>query len=303
MSENPCVLCGALAREVVFEVRVGEVEAGRRFRLVRCRFCQLVMTEPRVAGPELEAHYGGDYWGRARPDDLAWVRRDQRYRTAFLARFRRQGRLLDVGCGLGLFLLALDPQRWERYGLEAMPVPYQEAAGRLGADRIIRGELTGAPEASGLSREPFDVITFWDVLEHLANPRATLEKAFRLLRPGGLVLLSLPNFSSYQARRFREDWYALSLPHHFYHFTPATLTKLLAAAGFRLHTLEDRFGEENYHALKHSLLNRLKRRYGARAGRVRYYLLKPFLRPWEWLSRHLAGGSHLLVCAERPPTA
>ncbi|MFQ5845460.1 MAG: class I SAM-dependent methyltransferase, partial [Planctomycetota bacterium] len=176
-----------------------------------------------------------------------------------------------------------------------------DAASRLGADRLVRPDLPAAPEASGLPREPFDVITFWDVLEHLANPRAALEAAFRRLRPGGLVLLSLPNFASYQARHFREDWYALSLPHHLYHFTPATLTKLLEAAGFRVRVLEDRFGQENYHALKHSLLNRMTRRYGPRAGRVRYYLLKPFLHPWERVSTRFAGGSHLAVCAERPP--
>lgn len=294
MGEEPCVLCGALAREVVLEVRLGP---GESFRLLRCSLCQLVRTEPQLKPDQLEPHYGRGYWGRTRADDLAWVRRDQRHRTAFLARFRRQGRLLDVGCGLGLFLLALDPARWDRHGLEAMPLPYQEAARMLGAERIVAGELITA----GLARGEFDVVTFWDVLEHLPNPRAALAEAARLLRPGGLVLLTLPNFASYQARRFGEDWYALSLPHHLYHFTPTTLTRLLEPTGFRVHVLEDRFGHENYHALKHSLLNRLTRGYGPRAGRLRYYLLKPFLHPWEWVSTRLGGGSHLRVCAERLP--
>lgn len=299
MNAEPCVLCGALNRERVFEVTLAQSDPVRTFRLLRCSFCQLVTTEPRLVGHELEAHYQRDYWGRTRADDLAWVRRDQRHRTAFLQRFCRQGHVLDVGCGMGLFLLALDPARWERCGLEAMPVPYQEAVRHLGSERIFFGELTGA----SLPREQFDVVTFWDVLEHLTNPRAALEAAFRLLRPGGFVLLTLPNFASYQARRFREDWYALSLPHHLYHFTPTTLTRLLEATGFRVRVLEDRFGQENYHALKHSLLNSMTRRYGPRPGRLRYYLLKPFLHPWEWFSTRLAGGSHLAACAERLPAA
>ena len=297
MTGQPCVLCGGLDREPVLEVTLNQRDTPQTFRLLRCSSCRLVMTEPRLAGGELGAHYGHEYWGRTDADNPAWVRRNQRPRTTFLDRYRRQGRLLDVGCGLGLFLLALDPERWERYGLEVMPVPYQEAVRRLGPDRIVAAELTTA----ALPREHFDVVTFWDVLEHLPNPCAALKEAFRLLRPGGLVLLRLPNFSSYQARRFRQDWYALSLPHHLYHFTPATLTRLLEVTGFRMRALENCFGQENYHALKHSLLNRMTRRHGARGGRLRYFLLKPFLHPWEWISTRLGGGSSLQVCAERLP--
>lgn len=295
MSEAPCVLCGTLEREPVLEITLNQSNRPQTFRLLRCCSCRLVMSDPRLSGDELEAYYRQDYWGRVRAEDLDWVRRSQRPRTAFLDRFLSAGRLLDVGCGQGLFLLALDPARWERYGLEVMPVPYQEATSRLGRDRIVAAELT----AAGLPGEHFDVITFWDVLEHLPNPRAALAEAFRLLRPGGLVLLRLPNFSSYQARRFGEDWYALSLPHHFYHFTPTTLTWLLKVTGFRVRAMEPCYGQENYHSLKHSLLNRMIRRHGRRGGRLRYSLLKPFLHPWEWISTRLGGGSSLQVCAER----
>jgi SAM-dependent methyltransferase len=194
---------------------------------------------------------------------------------------------------LGLFLLALDPASWDRYGLEPMPEPRAEAGRGLGLDRVFAGEL----ESQALAGERFDVITFWDVLEHLPDPRGALEAAGRLLRPGGVVLLSLPNFSSYQARHFREDWYALRFPGHLHHFTPATLGRLLEAAGLRLRTLDDRFHRENYHHLKHSLLARLTRRYGP-AGRLPYYFLKPLFHPWERLSTWWGGGSHLLVAAE-----
>jgi hypothetical protein len=86
-----------------------------------------------------------------------------------------------------------------------------------------------------------------------------------------------------------------------YHFTPATWTRLMEATGFRRRALENCFGQENYHALKHSLLNRMTRRHGARGGRLRYFLLRPFLHPWEWISTRLGGGSSLQVCAERLP--
>ena len=72
-------------------------------------------------------------------------------------------------------------------------------------------------------------------------------------------------------------------------------------AKFFAYVLQDHFGVENYHALKHSLFKHLTRHYGISGGRRRYYLLKLFLHPWEWISTRVGGGSHLGVCAERPP--
>src|SRR2546425_4529790 len=203
MSGEPCVLCGKPVSEPVLQVTpegMDGTHTPRTFTLLRCNSCGLVMTAPR---------------------------------TAFLERFRREGRLLDVGCGLGLFLLALDPARWERYGLEVMPAAHQEAARRLGADRIVTAELTAAE----FPPEHFDVVTFWDALEHLPDPVRALNAAFRLLRPGGLALLRLPNFAGYAARRFRQDWYELAIPYHAYHFTPATLARALEATGFEVRAL------------------------------------------------------------------
>jgi len=289
-----CALCGSADADSVLEKTVNGPGAALSLRLLRCRSCQLVRTEPQLAAPALEPYYREEYWGGLESDDPDWIRRDQRYRTAFLHRFRSEGSVLDVGCGLGFFLRALDPHRWDRYGVEPMPVPYRQAAGSLGAERIFNRELT----TSGLPPAKFDVITFWDSLEHLPNPRAVLQEARRLLRPGGMVLIGLPNFASYQARHFGEDWFALSLPHHLYHYTQASLTKLLEACGFRVRLAEDRTGLENYHALKHSLLNRMTRLHGPRGGRLLYYAAKPLLHPWEWISTRLGGGSSLQVCAE-----
>ena len=296
VSEESCVFCKKPLHEAVLETTLKGTASPRTFKLLRCDGCGLVATTPRLPKSELEAYYQAEYWGRASADDLAWVRRDQRPRTAFLERFRREGRLLDVGCGLGLFLLALDPRRWDRYGLEAMPAAYQEAVPRLGADHIVKGELTAAEFPAG----HFDVMTFWDVLEHLPDPVAALRQAFCLLRPGGLLLLRLPNFAGYTARRFGEDWYELALPYHLYHFTPATLTRLLEASGFKVRVVEASLGTQHYHALKHSLLRRLTRLHGPSSGRLRYYLLKPLLHPWEWVSTHWGGGSSMQVAAERP---
>jgi len=292
-----CALCGSTDAEPILEKRMNGRGGEMLFRLWRCAACRLVRTEPQLTSQALEPYYAEEYWGEGGVEavDEDWIRRDQQYRTGFLYRFRSDGSILDVGCGLGFFLRALDASRWERYGIEPMPVPYREAARALGSGRVRHTELI----AAGLPSDKFDVVTFWDSLEHLPNPRAILQEAGRLLGPGGIVLIGLPNFGGYQARHFGEDWFGLSLPHHFFHYTRETLRSLLAKCGFRVRAMEDRAGPENYHALKHSLLNGFTRRHGRRAGRLRYYAAKPFLHPWEWFSTRLGGGSSLQVCAER----
>lgn len=293
----PCALCGGTDAKLVLEKRISGPAGELPFRLWQCLSCDLVRTEPQLTPRELEPCYAEEYWGEAGmiPVSEDWIRRDQQYRTGFLSRFRSQGSVLDVGCGLGFFLRALDSNRWERHGIEPMPVPYREASRALGSDCIRNSDLISAQLSSGR----FDAITFWDSLEHVPNPRAILKEAARLLRPGGVVVIGIPNYGGYQARHFGEDWFGLSLPHHFYHYTRATLTKLLGACGFRVRVMEDRAGVENYHALKHSLLNRLTRVHGRHGGRLRYYGVKPLLHPWEWISTRRSGGSSLQVCAER----
>jgi 2-polyprenyl-3-methyl-5-hydroxy-6-metoxy-1,4-benzoquinol methylase len=292
-----CALCGSTDAEPILGKRINGTGGDQLFRLWRCAVCNSVRTEPQLTPQALEPYYAEEYWGEGGVQAVGegWIRRDQRHRTGFLRRFRSGGSILDVGCGLGFFLRALDSKQWDRYGIEPMPVPYREAARALGSERIFNSELL----AAGLPSSKFDVVTFWDSFEHLPNPRAILQEAGRLLRPGGIVLIGLPNFGGYQARHFGEDWFGLSLPHHFYHYTSETLAKLLEKCGFRARVMEDRAGAENYHALKHSLLNRFTRRHGRRAGRLRYYMAKPFLHPWEWVSTRLGGGSSLQVCAAR----
>jgi len=236
-----CPLCGGTEAEFVLQKIVTGSGAALPFRLWRCRGCDLVRTEPQLAPAALEPFYSGEYYGGISAADPEWIRRDQRTRTRFLERFRSQGRILDVGCGLGFFLRALDANRWDRNGIEPMPVPFREASAALGSDRITNSEL----RAARLPSATFDVVSFWDSLEHLPDPRAELQEAHRLLRPGGLALIGLPNFGSYQARHFGEDWYGLSLPHHLCHYTRATLTRLLESCGFRVRVVENRTGAEN----------------------------------------------------------
>jgi SAM-dependent methyltransferase len=139
---------------------------------------------------------------------------------------RAPGRLLDVGSGRGDLGVTLSD--WDVTGLEPSPEACAEARAR--GVPTIEGTLTTA-QVEG----PFDALVFQHSLEHVAEPLDDLHAARELLAPSGLVLISLPNFGSWHARRFRSDWFHLDLPRHRSHFTARGITELLTRAGFTVH--------------------------------------------------------------------
>jgi SAM-dependent methyltransferase len=149
-------------------------------------------------------------------------------REAAIIPFVGQGKLLDVGCGTGKDLLRLQDAGWAVTGVEINPYAASLARARLGCE-IVVGHFDEAP----LDGRQFDAVRLSHVLEHLPSPRQSLEKARRLLRPGGLLWLEVPNAGSVERRLFRRYWWPWDLPRHLYHFTPTTLVRLLRDVGFR----------------------------------------------------------------------
>src|ERR1700741_3691624 len=141
-----CPLCGSLDAKAILEKKIDGGGEALHFRFWRCAACGLVRTEPQLTPKELEPYYAEEYWGEGgiEATDENWIIRDQRHRTGLLRRFRSEGSVLDVGCGLGFFLRALHPKQWDRYGVEPMPVPYREAARSLGSNRVHNDELIAA---------------------------------------------------------------------------------------------------------------------------------------------------------------
>ena len=139
---------------------------------------------------------------------------------------RRPGRLLDVGCGNGVFLLRARAAGWKVEGLE--PDPIAAAAGRQAGLDITEGFLEGVAP-TGL----FDAITASHVIEHVHQPGRFLERIFALLRPDGQVWLATPNAHSVGRRWYGPYWRGLEPPRHMTVLSPRALVLLLQRAGFQ----------------------------------------------------------------------
>jgi 2-polyprenyl-3-methyl-5-hydroxy-6-metoxy-1,4-benzoquinol methylase len=138
------------------------------------------------------------------------------------------GAVLDVGCGRGDLGAALVRRGWHVTGID--PSAHACAVARM---RGLETQVATL-ESATLTADSFDAVVMSHSLEHVPAPRADLARVRRLLRPGGLLLISVPNFASWQRELFGSEWFALDLPRHRTHFTPQSLEQALRGEGFEL---------------------------------------------------------------------
>jgi SAM-dependent methyltransferase len=192
------------------------------FTVVRCVDCGLVRVNPRPIEADIHRYYH-DHFYRARETPEEALRTMEPRARAMAQHLRRypRGRLLDIGCFRGEFMEYMRAtDGWEVAGVEFS----QRPPNYYGLD-IFYGDLANAPYAE----ESFDVVTIWAVLEHVYDPSALLGRVRRLLRPGGTVIVLVPNFNSIPARFMRHD----DVPRHVTMFTRRTLGRMLRANGLR----------------------------------------------------------------------
>lgn len=140
----------------------------------------------------------------------------------------KQGEILDIGCGTGAFLHHMQLQGWQVTGLE----PDEHA--RHNAKTLYN--ITPAPitELFSLPAAQYDAITMWHVLEHVHDLHAYLAHIPSLLKPGGALLIAVPNYTSSDASFYKEHWAAYDVPRHLYHFSPASMEILLEQHGIAI---------------------------------------------------------------------
>ena len=139
----------------------------------------------------------------------------------YFKRYRRNNRILDVGCGIGYFLEIAKKRGWDVYGSE-----YTEEAVETCTKKGILMNL-GALKASDYESNFFDIITSFEVIEHINNPVSEIKTIHQILRPGSLVYLTTPNFNSLSRYILKDKWDIIRYPEHLCYYTPSTLFYLL----------------------------------------------------------------------------
>jgi len=222
-----CILCNSSERSLL--IRQGE------WSVYRCSGCGLGFLDPRPDLAELNELYRRSYFQSKYDDGLKtdspeMKRRlsQETHRIRFFKKAGRQGRLLDIGCGMGYFLLAC---RRYGYDVEGMDISADSAA--YVQDELKIQVAVGTIDGVDYPPASFDVITMWHFLEHACKPDQYIEKARQWLKPDGIIVVDVPNYQGTDARKMWNHWKGWSLPYHFYHFTPETLKQLLAKHGFR----------------------------------------------------------------------
>ncbi|MCX7915934.1 MAG: class I SAM-dependent methyltransferase [Verrucomicrobiae bacterium] len=243
----PCNLCGGNDTVLHYRGRDTRFETTPRmeFEVHRCRRCGLIFLNPRPTGARLGLFYPDSYnvynqpieepeptgrGGLAGLNDRLWrriagmkLREKQRLITQYCP---QPGRLLDVGCASGKFLAAMKTVGWDIAGLEMSALAVERARQALGPV-VEQGTLETAP----WPENSFDVVTLFHVLEHVPDPVGALRRIRWLLRPGGIVVVLVPNGAIWEFRVLgQRDSNPLEIPRHFYHYTPATLCGLASKA-------------------------------------------------------------------------
>lgn len=212
---------------------------------------------------EPNEYYNTDYFSGARADGYAdycgseaVLRREFASAVAFIRNFRAEGRLLDVGCAYGFFLKEAQPF----YEVSGIEISHEAAefCRRSGLQVV-----TGTVEQTTLQELPvMDVIVMFDVVEHLPDPRQTLELFCRHLSPDGIIVITTGDFASLYARLARRHWRLMTPPQHLWYFTPKSMKRLASAAG-----LELQYCDHPWKLVPLSLITfQLRRMTGGRTG-------------------------------------
>jgi SAM-dependent methyltransferase len=233
---NPeaCPACGqAGAREWL---RAPDRFHGRQeqYTLLRCPVCSLVWLSKPPQPAEMYNHYTDAY---DRLISASGENSPQRWldRNAALAPHKQSGAILDLGCSSGAFLRSVRGKDWDLFGIEMSEESAKKAQERSGA-KVFVGDILEAEFAPA----SFDVITCFDVFEHLYEPRQVMARVSEWLKPGGIFYVLVPNVDSAEARVFKSYWHGLELPRHLFHYSPKSLKFLAESSGLCTVSLETR---------------------------------------------------------------
>lgn len=255
-----CDQCGSSVNTPHFSRSDCKFDQPEKFKIVKCQNCGLVYLNPRPTKTEISIFYSNDYYSyqpveahRLTSKFAHFVRISApgyRQNTPLHKRviskliynlfkgkvvhppFQPNGKILDIGCGSGLFLKEMDELGWDSYGVEIdeSAVEYARKTGL----KVFCGELADAhyPELY------FDVVAIRHVIEHVHSPKGVMNEIYRIMKNEGTLILITPNIDCYEAKIFGRCWTALEVPRHLFFFSLETIKRLLQTTGFEIEKVD-----------------------------------------------------------------
>lgn len=278
MSEA-CVLC----RSADFEnlesgILDYEYLSPGEYRWLKCKNCELITIDPKPSSDILAKAYPVHYHAYVNPSSSITKKLIQISRANSAKQIRKlcsnldknsKPIIMDIGCSDGSLLAEIQmDNKYDLIGVEYNLDKANEASAK--GIKVYQGDF----EAVDIPNNSVDVIIMNHLLEHVYNPKDTLNKAYEVLKPGGTILGQLPNIDSWDAALFGKYWGGGHAPRHIYHFTPITLDRCLKETGFSdikikpaLHTGHWALSFQNF------FRRNLKTEIGLKNGRTWYYPL------------------------------
>lgn len=303
----PCDFCGAEQGRLILEGPDRLHHLPGQFRFVQCDVCGWIWQNPRPTPRSIGFYYPDDYepYITAIDDESNAVKRwGRRYgmfkRCRAIARRKLPGRLLDIGCATGTFISEMRRLNgWQVVGVEP-----NERAANYARTRHGLQVYTGLLADAVFTPASFDVITMWNVIEHLHSPVRDLCRIYDLLKDDGLLVFTIPNLESLDARWFGPAWIGWDLPRHLYLFPRNVLSASLPRLGFSMLNLECLSGSADSFVM--SLQLYLEGRSGSSAGQparlarlMRSFPARIFGAPFFWLLNQTKRSTVITVIAQK----
>lgn len=230
-----CPICKNIKTEEFFIGRDLLHNQESNFKLYRCKTCNLVLLESALNEKELEKYYPKDYisFPKAIQNEKNIIRKfDRQFGVnkrvnRVLQKTKQTGKILDIGCATGIFLNEMKKKGWDSYGIEPSTHAADYARHTYGLE-IYNGML----EKDIFPESFFDVITMWDVLEHVPDPWDIVANVWKLLKPNGLFVISMPNTLAWEQQFFGKYWAGWDIPRHTYIFNNENIYNLLESNNF-----------------------------------------------------------------------
>lgn len=232
-----CPACGSLLLQPVLDTKDHSV-SGEAFSIWECGDCSLRFTQDAPDIHSIAKYYKSENYISHTNTSRGFInqlyqavrKRTLRQKRKLISKMagRTEGTLLDIGSGTGAFVNEMKQNGWAVTGLE----PDEDA--RKVAKETFDCELKSTGELFQLSENTFDAITLWHVLEHVHDLHGYLQQFKKLLKQEGVLVIAVPNYTSFDASVYKEFWAAYDVPRHLYHFSPHSMKLLVGKNGMRI---------------------------------------------------------------------